>query len=58
MPLHTLKSWLKELRTSKAETVMPSSLPQSLPGRKWSGADRLLALQESHGLSGKVRHVT
>ena len=56
MPLHTLKGWLKESRTSKAETVMPSRLPQSLPARQWSGAERLLALQESHGLSGEALH--
>ncbi len=35
---------------------MPSSLPQSLPARQWSAPERLLALQESHGLSGEARH--
>ncbi|MEY2876391.1 MAG: hypothetical protein RLZZ373_3762 [Pseudomonadota bacterium] len=56
MPLHTLKGWLKESRTGKAEVVMPSSRPQSLPARQWSAAERLLALQESHGLSGEALH--
>jgi len=56
MPLHTLKGWLQEARASKAETVAPSELPQSLSARQWSGAERLLALQESHGLSGEALH--
>lgn len=56
MPLHTLKGWLKEPRKGKAEVAMPSSLPESLPARQWSAAERLLALQESHGLSGEALH--
>ena len=47
--VHTLKGWLQESRSSKA-----SSLPQSLPGGQWSARERLLALQESHGLSGEA----
>lgn len=56
VPVHTLKGWLKRPHTGKAESVMPTSLPQSLPARQWSGAERLLALQESHGLSGEALH--
>lgn len=52
MPLHTLKGWLKEPR--KAEVAIPCSLPEGLPARQWSAAERLLALQESHGLSGEA----
>ena len=56
MPLHTLKGWLKESRKGKSESAMPSSLPQSLPARQWSAAERLLALHESHCLSGEALH--
>jgi len=54
--LHTLKGWLQESRNSKAVSVMPSRLPQSLPAGQWSAPQRLLALQESHGLSGEALH--
>lgn len=54
--LHTLKGWRQELRKGKSETVVPSSLPHSLPARQWSAAERLLALQESHSLSGEALH--
>ena len=52
MSVGTLKGWLKMAPKAHGETVMPSSLPQSLPAGQWSAADRLLALHESHGLSG------
>ena len=58
VPVYTLKGWLKRPHTgkAKAESVVPTSLPQSLPAGQWSGAERLLALQESHGLSGEALH--
>ena len=56
MPLGTLKGWLKTSSIHGAQIAMPSSLPQSLPARQWSAAERLLALQESHGLSGETLH--
>ena len=56
MPVGTLKNWLKMPRNTAPQTVMPSSLPQSLPARQWSAAERLLALHESHGLSGAALH--
>ncbi len=56
MSVGTLKNWLKMRSNSRPQTVMPSSLPQSLPARQWSAAQRLLALQESHGLSGEALH--
>ena len=61
MSVGTLKGWLKTLRKVGVSSVMPtvnntSSLPQSLPARQWSAADRLLALHESHGLSGPALH--
>jgi hypothetical protein len=56
MPVHTLKGWLKESRKGNAGSALPHSLPQSLPARQWSAAERLLALQESHGFSGEALH--
>ena len=56
MPVQTLKGWLKTTRAKSVGTTMPSSLPQSMPARQWSAAERLLALQESHGLSGEALH--
>lgn len=56
VPLGTLKGWLKMSSRHGAQIAMPSSLPQSLPARQWSAAERLLALQESHGLSGETLH--
>lgn len=56
VPVYTLKGWLKRPPTGKAKSVVPTSLPQSLPASQWSGAERLLALQESHGLSGEALH--
>ena len=52
MSLGTLKGWLKMQSKTYAAAVMPSSLPQSLPAPQWSAVDRLLALHQSHGLSG------
>ena len=57
MSLGTLRNWLKMHSNNAPQTVMPSSLPPSLPARQWSAAQRLLALQESHGLSGEALHV-
>ena len=56
MSVGTLKGWLKKPSKRGGEVTMPSSLPQSLPAQQWSGAQRLLALQESHGLSGEALH--
>lgn len=56
MPLGTLKGWLKTPRKPGAAMAMPSSLPQSLLARQWSATERLLALHESHGLSGEALH--
>jgi transposase-like protein len=56
MPIQTLKGWLKTPRQGHVEAGMPSGLPQSRPAGQWSGAERLLALNESHGLSGADLH--
>jgi transposase-like protein len=52
MSVGTLKGWLKTVPKFHGQTVMPSSLPQGLPAGQWSAVERLLALHESHGLSG------
>jgi hypothetical protein len=56
MPLYTLKGWLQESRRGRVGSVVPSCLPESLPARQWSAAERLLALHESHGLGGEALH--
>lgn len=56
LSLGTLKGWLKASRKAGAQAPMPSSLPQSLPARQWSAAERLLALHETHSLSGQALH--
>lgn len=56
VPLGTLKGWLKTSPRRGAQIAMPSSLPQNLLARQWSAAERLLALHESHGLSGETLH--
>ena len=56
MSVGTLKGWLKTSRHGGAQAPMATSLPQSLPARQWSAAERLLALHESHGLSNEALH--
>lgn len=56
VPLQTLKGWRQESGKGKGKTAVPSSLPQSVPARQWSAPERLLALQESHALSGEALH--
>ncbi len=47
--VHTLKNWMKKpLPESKNKTSRKPKRPQD-----WSPEERLLALQESHGLSGE-----
>ena len=56
MSVHTLKGWIKGSLKVRSEVEVPGSLPQDLPARQWSAAERLLALHESHGLSGEALH--
>ena len=56
MPVQTLKGWLQMSRKGSAKGVRPSSLGHNLAARQWSAAERLLALHESHGLSGEALH--
>ena len=60
MPLGTLKVWLKRsgLEGAALPNVAPhaATLPGDVPPRQWSLVQRLLALQESHALSGDALH--
>ena len=55
MSVGTLKGWLKTTPQG-SNAVMPSHLPDSRLAGQWSAADRLLALHQSHGLSGPALH--
>ena len=60
MPLGTLKGWLKRsvLEGAGLLNVAPHAATPlgDVPARQWSPAQRLLALQESHALSGSALH--
>jgi len=49
LSIHTLKNWMKS--TAPTDTVKPN--PAKRP-QDWRPEERLLALQESHGLSGEA----
>lgn len=56
MPVGTLKGWLKTAPRDGAQSAMPGSLPEGRPAGQWSAAERLLALLESHALTGTALH--
>ena len=56
MPLGTLKGWLKRSGFEGEALPHAATLPGDVPARQWSSAQRLLALQESHALSGAALH--
>lgn len=56
LPFGTLKRWLKAPSKGRADTAGASSLPSDVAAQHWSPAQRLLALHESHGLSGPELH--
>ena len=56
MPLETLKGWLKRSSTDGARLPHAATPLGDVPARQWSPAQRLLALQESHSLSGSALH--
>jgi transposase-like protein len=49
LSLHTLKNWMKSTVTTDTSQVNPAKRPQD-----WRPEERLLALQESHGLTGEA----
>ena len=56
MPLGTLKGWLKRSGFEGEALPHAATLLGDVPARQWSPAQRLLALQESHALSGAALH--
>ena len=56
MSLGTLKGWLKTKRQSPAVPPHAAELPDNVPAHQWSAPQRLLALHESHALSGPALH--
>jgi transposase-like protein len=60
MSLGTLKGWLKHSGLEGAGLLrgegQEMTLPGDVPARLWSPLQRLLALQESHALSGPALH--
>ena len=56
LSLGTLKGWLKVSGKDAAGSPHAANLPGDLPARQWSPVQRLLALQESHPLSGPALH--
>ena len=56
MPLGTLKGWLKRSSTDGVGLPHAANPLGDVPAGQWSSAQRLLALQESHALSGSALH--
>jgi len=56
MSVGTLKGWLKTQRRTPAVPPHAAELPANVPAHQWSAPQRLLALQESHALSGPALH--
>ena len=48
----TLRKWWARSNHALVETTPTAELPSALPAESWSAAQRLLALQQTHGLSG------
>ena len=56
MSLGTLKGWLKRSGFEGAGLPHAATLPGDVPARQWTPVQRLLALNESHTLSGPALH--
>ena len=56
MSLGTLKGWLKRSEHPRAGLPHAAILPGDGPARQWTPVQRLLALHESHPLSGPALH--
>ena len=56
MSLGTLKGWLKRSGLESAGSPHAVTLPGDVPARQWTPVQRLLALNESHPLSGPALH--
>jgi transposase-like protein len=56
MSAGTLRKWWARSNVSVAVAAPPAELPSELPAESWSAAQRLLALHQTHGLSGSALH--
>jgi transposase-like protein len=56
LSLGTLKGWLKRSSIEGAGLPHAATLPGDVPAGQWSPVQRLLALNESHTLSGPALH--
>ena len=56
MSLGTLKGWLKTSQATGVGLAQAPNLPGDVPATQWSPSQRLLALNESHALSGPDLH--
>ncbi|MBC7957354.1 MAG: transposase [Cytophagales bacterium] len=52
MSAGTLRKWVGSSNQADTASTPEASLPDDLPAQSWSPAQRLLALQETHALSG------
>ena len=52
MSAGTLRKWWARSNRSAVQAAPTAELPSALAAESWSAAQRLLALQETHGLSG------
>ena len=56
MSVGTLRKWWARSNRSAVQATPTAELPSALAAESWSAAQRLLALQETHGLSGAALH--
>ena len=52
MSVGTLRKWVNKSNRAGTVSTPEALLPDDLPAQSWSPAQRLLALQETHALSG------
>ena len=56
MSAGTLRKWWASSNRSTVETMSTDDLPNALAAESWNAAQRLLALHQTHGLSGTALH--
>ena len=56
MSAGTLRKWWGRSNRAVVESTPTAQLPCALAAESWSAPQRLLALQETHGLSGPALH--
>jgi transposase-like protein len=56
MSAGTLRKWWAGANRTVVEPTPEAELPSALAAESWTAAQRLLALQQAHGLSGEALH--